>query len=333
MLKNSPIHDGARKLLNDVFSKLPNPDNHFVKEFQSQGFNSRVFELGLFPLLIETGLQISRDYDAPDYILTNGEQRIAIEASASNPTEVGKNTLADIKKLSPAAEKKRKMHDFAIRAGSTLFTKLRKEYWKLDHCKGIPLVFAYQALHEGGSLFIEPERLIEYLIGVRLKNNIITGVAKKNEKGHRNKSKQIPSGFFKQPGAENVSAVLFTNSLTVPKFFRMADIKKKHPLVSWRRTGIAYLPNPDFLVGSGFMYYRKDKIAKAEDWSQSALLIHNPNALHPINKELFPLFSHAIQHNGNLTIEVPRFHPIASKTEIFPNSKKAFEELKKKAKT
>lgn len=35
--------------------------------------------------------------------------------------------------------------------------------------------------------------------------------------------KQIPSGFFNLPDAENVSAVLFTNTGTIPKFLRMAN--------------------------------------------------------------------------------------------------------------
>jgi hypothetical protein len=111
----------------------------------------------------------------------------------------------------------------------------------------------------------------------------------------------------------------------------MSDIEKRNPLVDWHRIGTAYFPNPYFLVGDEYQYNRNDKIAKTEDWSQSALLIHNPNALQPIEPDLFPQFSHASEHAGNLIIEIPRFHPITSKTVMFPTSKKAFEDLMKKA--
>lgn len=322
MLKNSTIHEAARNLLNDIFSKLPNPDNHFAREFQSQGFNSRVFELGLFQLLAETGFKISQEFDAPDYMLTKGKLRIAVEAVASSPKIVGKNTLNDIKKLSAAAEKNRAMHDFPIRAGSSLFSKIKKRYWELEQFKNIPLVFAYQALHEGGSLFFKPEYLIEYLFGVRLNDRFVTGFAKKNDKGHRKGEKKIPSGFFNQPDVENLSAVLFTNGLTIPKFFRMADIGEKNSSVDWYRRGIAYLPHPRFIVGLKFQYNRKDKLAAKEDWSQSAMLIHNPNAIHPIQPFLFPQFSHAFLRDGLLSIEVPRFHPIMSQMLMFGGHKK-----------
>ena len=40
---------------------------------------------------------------------------------------------------------------------------------------------------------------------------------------HKFGTKEIPSGFFAQPNAENVSAVLFSNSGTIPKFNRMGQ--------------------------------------------------------------------------------------------------------------
>jgi hypothetical protein len=38
---------------------------------------------------------------------------------------------------------------------------------------------------------------------------------------HKSGTKETPSAFFAQPNAENVSAVLFSNSGTIPKFNRM----------------------------------------------------------------------------------------------------------------
>lgn len=38
---------------------------------------------------------------------------------------------------------------------------------------------------------------------------------------HRWGPKEIPAGFFRLPGAENISAVIFNNSATISKFNRM----------------------------------------------------------------------------------------------------------------
>lgn len=319
MLKDSKGHIAARQLMNETYNRIPNPDNNFIEQFQSQGFNSRVFELALFPLLEETGFKIEMNFEAPDFMLTGQNRKFAVEATASNPQRenLGKNTLADIKEMTEDEATNKAENDFPIRAGSSLLTKINKDYWGLPHCKDIPIIFAYQALHEGGSLFYTPTDLAEYLFGVRLSIEDGVGHAAENVKGHTSGRKQIPSGFFNQPNTEKLSAVLFTNGMTVPKFVRMArdlPVKNQHP---WGRRGMAYFPDPDHLVIAGYQYLSTEELAHEEDWSQGAMLIHNPNAIHKIEYSLFPNFGHIFMNNGAITIDVPKFHPITSEMLIF----------------
>ena len=42
-----PRRAPARDLLRDVWAAFPNPDNHFIREFQTAGFDARVWELVL----------------------------------------------------------------------------------------------------------------------------------------------------------------------------------------------------------------------------------------------------------------------------------------------
>ena len=42
---------------------------------------------------------------------------------------------------------------------------------------------------------------------------------------HRHRTKRIPSGFFNQPGAEFISAVIFGNIGTVTKFNRIGYLR------------------------------------------------------------------------------------------------------------
>lgn len=44
---------------------------------------------------------------------------------------------------------------------------------------------------------------------------------------HRWVSKTLPSGFFSQPDAENISAVLYNNSATISKLARMGMVARK----------------------------------------------------------------------------------------------------------
>ena len=65
--------------------------------------------------------------------------------------------------------------------------------------------------------------------------------------------KSIPTGFFDLPGAENVSAVLFSNAGTLPKFNRMGlragFVPENHMYI---RHGFRYDPSPDAYVGITF---------------------------------------------------------------------------------
>lgn len=59
-------------------------------------------------------------------------------------------------------------------------------------------------------------------------------------------TQEIPSGFFFLPGAENVSAVLFSNSGTISKFNRMGLLAGFGAgRAQMIRKGFAYEPNPD----------------------------------------------------------------------------------------
>jgi hypothetical protein len=63
---------------------------------------------------------------------------------------------------------------------------------------------------------------------------------------HTSGSKEIPSNFFAQPGTENISAVVFTNSGTHTKFTRMGyqqGIGIENFDIT--RYGFSYYPHPD----------------------------------------------------------------------------------------
>src|SRR6202165_280711 len=112
-----------------------------------------------------------------------------------------------------------------IKFGSPLFSKLTKQYWKLPHAIGLPLVFAIADFHDKASMTWTSTALIRYLYGVHHefsfdKDGQLVISPSKIEK-HVYKGKEIPSGFFFLPDSEHVSAVLFSASGTISKFNRL----------------------------------------------------------------------------------------------------------------
>ena len=58
----------ARDMLREVWAAFPNPDDHFIREFQTAGFDARVWELVLAAVGQFGPYNISRPHEAPDFL-------------------------------------------------------------------------------------------------------------------------------------------------------------------------------------------------------------------------------------------------------------------------
>ena len=122
---------------------------------------------------------------------------------------------------------------------------------------------------------------------------------------HRFGEKEIPSGFFDEPLAENVSAVMFSNAGTLSKFDRMGIVAGFGvPGIQYLRTGIRSDPDPNAAVGTRFVL---DVCAPdyREYWTDEIQVFHNPNALHPLRFETMPGATHHHYESGSLKSWVP----------------------------
>ena len=105
---------------------------------------------------------------------------------------------------------------------------------------------------------------------------------------HRDGDKVIPSGFFDLPEADNVSAVIFSNEGTIPKFNRMGFDFAKHSGVRMVRVGLMMDFDPSATVPAVFGFLVGDF---GEEWGHGMSVYHNPNAKHPIPATFFDGFS------------------------------------------
>ena len=105
--------------------------------------------------------------------------------------------------------------------------------------------------------------------------------------------KRIPSCFFDQPSAEHISAVLFTNAGTMLKFNRMGVLAGfGDPTVRLIRKGIMLNPDPKSAIPFQFTT-DIEKPGYNEGWADELQVFHNPNALCPLDQDLF---SQAVNH-------------------------------------
>ncbi|WP_202882877.1 hypothetical protein [Microvirga tunisiensis] len=192
----------------------------------------------------------------------------------------------------------------------------------MPHVEGYPLILAVEAFHEDGSLGFSSSSTANYLYGIRHTpswddaGNLV--VVSEDVAQHEYGGKVIPSGFFNLPETEYISAVLWTNAGTVPKFTRMALAGPyPDPDVTMLRFGSMYDPDPNAHAPLPFAYIVGDPGTPDETWGQEAILFHNPKAKYPIPLDLFETFTEGRIESGQyLDIMKGGFVPFMSMSHL-----------------
>lgn len=318
-LAREPAFLPARSMITNMMPHFIDIDGNFVEQFQSTAFDARLWELYLDAYLAEEELFVERKHSAPDFMVTKYGLTAAIEAvivgrSVDNPPRYFKNPC-ELESLEPPFEER--TDAMSIRFGSPLYTKLQKRYWTLSHVKGNPLIFAIADFHDDRSMVWTGTSLLRYLYGVKHdfqyddRGQLIISPLKIET--HKAGNKEIPSGFFFQPEAENVSAVVFSASGTISKFNRMGrQAGYKHPEVRMIRVGACHNHDPNASLPKPFQY-EVDETSN-ETWAEGLSMFHNPRAAHPVPEELFPSIAHHKFRDGQIASVLPEFHPYGSFT-------------------
>ena len=326
----------ARRMLDDVYQGFDDRDGNFLEQFQTTGFDERFFELYLFAYFSRSGFSIDRTHAVPDFLVERQGIKVAIEATTVNPPQTGavKRFGRSLKDVSGKDARDYFLNELPIRFGSPLFSKLQKKYWTLKQCRDRPFVIAIEAFHEADAHLISDNSLLSYLYGS-------TDTAHWADDGkleiqhhpiekHQLGQKEIPSNFFGQPGTENVSAVVFSNSGTLGKFSRMGY---QHGFgcetIDVSRWGFWFNPDPNTMDPT-FMAYNLDAPPFVEPWGQGLIVFHNPACKYPLPRGYFVNAVQGYVKGGAFVAEHVGWHPIATKTESvhFGSDKQKFNELR-----
>ena len=318
----------ARRQLEELQQIFEDPDGNFVEQFQTTGFDARTFELFLFAMFRESGHVVDRSQQRPDFLITRDEMTVAVEAVTASPTSnEGIQPYSPMPPLlTPEQRAKYLRHNLPIRLGSPLFSKLKARYWLEPHVQGRPFVIAIEDFHTSGSLVTSSTPLSNYLFGFKQdwyhdeSGRLI--ITEQEMKHHQVNAKKIPSGFFNQPEAENISAVLFCNSGTAPKFARMGqEGKHRSGVVRMLRYGTCYQHDPNATLPCGFVYEVGDSRHGCETWRQGTILIRNPRALRPLPSEwLGAAVEEDVIEGTTVSTFLESFVPYWSQTLLLPGS-------------
>jgi hypothetical protein len=312
----------ARGIIEPMMRWHDDVDGNFVEQFQTTGFDARLWELYLFASLTELGFAIDRSEAAPDFVAQSLRGEVAIEAVTVNPTKDKSGTALPPPPVDTEDQRIAYLKEYMpIKFGSALYSKLGKEYWAREHVRGKPFVLAVQDFSSPGSMIFTRTGLEIYLYGYdhdwSHDENGKLMIRPRRVTSHTWESKVIPSGFFFLPGSENVSAVLFSNSGTISKFNRTGMLAGfGSGRVEMIRQGFAYKHDDNSAAPEPF-----SKIVAAsdysEDWAEGLEVFHNPRALVPLDPSLFPRASHIrLQDDGQIVAMVPEWCPLGSRTLI-----------------
>jgi len=211
-----------------------------------------------------------------------------------------------------------------IKFGSALYTKLRKRYWDRPNVQGKPFVLAIEDFSSPGSMIQSAPALHLYLYGYdhdakQDRDGNLTITPRKVD-FHQWGDKVIPSGFFDLPGAENVSAVIFSNSGTIAKFNRMGILGGfGSDRVLAIREGACVDHDPNAMAPKPFRHV-VNAADYSESWGEGLSVFHNPRALIPLPQHFIEgAAHHFLQDGGQIHTQTPEWHPHWSVTQhLFP---------------
>ncbi|HCD9070733.1 TPA: hypothetical protein NEG03_005555, partial [Klebsiella pneumoniae] len=149
LVKDSPEYSAAKNIIEPLMRWYTDIDGNFVEQFQTTGFNQRIWEILLYCILTENDCVFDTSFNAPDFNLSyiNGLTNIpfSIEATTVNKPvdrtgqpilmpEVNREKIDEYKNLL--------INYFPTRYSGPLLAKLRKKYWEKEHVSGKPFVIA-----------------------------------------------------------------------------------------------------------------------------------------------------------------------------------------------
>lgn len=312
----------AKEIIEPMMRWYEDADGNFIEQFQTTGFDARMWELYLFAMLVEAGYAPDRKEAIPDFSASGLLGDLCIEATTVNPSRDKQGTIVPPPPLDTEEQFLAFQREYMpIKFAGPLTAKLAKKYWKRPNVEDKPLVFAIQDFHAPMSMTRTSAGLSIYLYGydhdLKKDDDEKLIITPRKVMTHKWGEKEIPSGFFNLPEAENISAVIANTGATISKFNRIGVMagfgSKRARLV---RRGFAADPDPNAEIPKEFVM-DVNSAGYHETWIEGLDVYHNPKAKYPLSPDMFPGAAHyRLLENGMVESLMPQWHPLSSQTLI-----------------
>ena len=316
---------GTRTLMQQTFDQWDSADPQFVRDFQSAGFDARVFELYLAATLRSLGWRIEGQGGRPDFLCRGPGLEFFVEASTANSPGNPAPPTSPEEYFERFATSTDNWDEVAVRFGSVLRSKAQKRYQELPHVAGKPIVIALQGFFGPGALLHNELPLVRYLYDMALTEVDSAGTVSLTDATvgcHVGDTKTIKSGWFGDEDAAFISAVMWSNTGTVAKFNRMAtSLGLGAPGWEIHRFGTELDPRPGATEPARFV----ERVEPGrETWEEGLVIMHNPNAKVPLPVSAFSDVTQMSQVGNELLVDfvgrkiynqfsIP--HPVSDRTE------------------
>lgn len=289
LLKNEPLLYLERDVLMNWANGFADRDGKLVKEFQTT-FHSSLWELYLFAVLKERGLSVDFSKNRPDFIVS-GADEFYMEAVVSEIKKDGRGEITrnqdDVFSMLEPIHKDENFHiliDEAItRHSNSILSKHKKyvkEYVKCDWVKeNIPFVVAlgsYDQVNYGREFHYS---MMALLYGLRF-NPHEQEYVKEEKIIKPDTTSEIPIGIFTDKNYAEVSAIVFSCTLTMGKLTSLAISESPlHP------TNFVLNVRHD----NDHPFYKVQVVSQEvpEELTDGLFVFHNPNAKNPLSKSVF----------------------------------------------
>lgn len=296
LLKNEPFYAGAKKIISDWGKDFYDKDGKAKIEFQTT-FHSTFWELYLHAVLKKLDFTICTKHDRPDFIVEHPSS-LYIEAVVS---EIRKNgvpeesrTMGDLlKNLKPidTREEFSEIIDEAIVRHSNSFLSKVKKYRGYEHKgRSVKGYFDHEWVASNAPYVIAIASYDQIAYGrefVYSMNALLYGIYFDPET-HQYKNKtsikkkdtgaDIKLGLFNDDSYHDVSAIIFTNTLTLGK---LASLYKSE------NTSLDFVLNVRHVIEEPCFKLHEVSSDNPETLLDGLYVFHNPYASNPIDIELF----------------------------------------------
>lgn len=288
LLRDAPYYYGARRIVEEWTKDFHDRDNKIAIEFQTT-FHSSFWEFYLHAVFQRLRLNVNKNYNRPDFII-DGEHGFYIEAVVSEIKQGGvpesersiDNTLSMLEPIKTDEEFSLLIDEAIVRHSNSIYSKIKKYTgyknkkgkW-IDGYKGCewvseskPYIIALSSYDQiqYGKEYIYSMFALLYGLYYSAERDVYE---KRTHVKKPNTDSDIQIGIFDTEELKDVSAIIFSNLLTLGKLSSLS-----------KSTGhdLAYVLNVRYDTEAPHYKIHEVSSDYPEDLLDGLYVFHNPNA-------------------------------------------------------